>query len=205
MKYNDNGTIKDIKVKAFDTLPVGAEVDYDGTTVPDGWEEIPGGIVFPNTINIGEIVSDFSNRGLWIRNRGGKGIILSGSEISATNAQNNAYIPIEASEFRNMSDKNLKENIKNIDCEQSTKIIKSLKPVTYNYKSETKNDVRRGLIAQDVNETLDNLKIENIVCKKSKLGEQEVYLLDYIQIIPDLINTCQYLLKKVEELENKEE
>ena len=182
MKYNDNGTIKDIKVKAFDTLPVGAEVDYDGTTVPDGWEEIPGGIVFPNTINIGEIVS-----------------------ISATNAQNNAYIPIEASEFRNMSDKNLKENIKNIDCEQSTKIIKSLKPVTYNYKSETKNDVRRGLIAQDVNETLDNLKIENIVCKKSKLGEQEVYLLDYIQIIPDLINTCQYLLKKVEELENKEE
>ena len=40
MKYNDDGTIKEIKVKSFDTLPVGAELDYDGTTVPSGWTEI---------------------------------------------------------------------------------------------------------------------------------------------------------------------
>lgn len=40
MKYNDNGTYKDIYAKAFDTLPVGAEVDYDGQTVPDGWTQI---------------------------------------------------------------------------------------------------------------------------------------------------------------------
>ena len=42
MKYNDNGTYKDIYVKTFDTLPVGAEVDYDGSTVPDGWTEVAG-------------------------------------------------------------------------------------------------------------------------------------------------------------------
>ena len=40
MKYNDNGTYKDIYVKSFDTLPVGTEVDYDGNTVPTGWTEI---------------------------------------------------------------------------------------------------------------------------------------------------------------------
>ena len=40
MKYNDNGTYKDIYVKTFDTLPVGAEVDYDGSVVPDGWTEV---------------------------------------------------------------------------------------------------------------------------------------------------------------------
>ena len=40
MFINDNGDIKEIGVKAFDTLPVGAEIDYDGTEVPDGWEEI---------------------------------------------------------------------------------------------------------------------------------------------------------------------
>ena len=40
MKYNDNGTIKEIKVKSFDTLPVGTEVDYDGETVPSGWTEV---------------------------------------------------------------------------------------------------------------------------------------------------------------------
>lgn len=40
MKYNDNGEYKDIYVKTFDTLPVGAEVDYDGETVPAGWSEV---------------------------------------------------------------------------------------------------------------------------------------------------------------------
>jgi len=40
MKYNDNGTLKDIYVKAFDTLPIGTEVDYDGNTVPDGWTQV---------------------------------------------------------------------------------------------------------------------------------------------------------------------
>ena len=40
MKYNDNGTYKDIYVKSFDTLPVGTEVDYDGETAPTGWTEI---------------------------------------------------------------------------------------------------------------------------------------------------------------------
>ena len=41
MKYNDNGEYKDIYVKAFDTLPMGTEVDYDGSVVPSGWTEIP--------------------------------------------------------------------------------------------------------------------------------------------------------------------
>ena len=40
MKYNDNGTYKDIYIKSFDTLPVGTEVDYDGQTVPSGWTEV---------------------------------------------------------------------------------------------------------------------------------------------------------------------
>lgn len=49
MKYNDNGTYKDIYVKAFDTLPVGTEVDYDGSVVPDGWTEVE---VESGTINV---------------------------------------------------------------------------------------------------------------------------------------------------------
>ena len=40
MKYNDNGTIKDIVIKAGDTLPVGTVVSYDGETIPSGWEEV---------------------------------------------------------------------------------------------------------------------------------------------------------------------
>lgn len=51
MKYNDDGTIKEIKVKSFDTLPVGAEVDYDGETVPTGWTEVAD----PNTYGTEEV------------------------------------------------------------------------------------------------------------------------------------------------------
>lgn len=37
MKYNDNGEIKEIKVKVLDTVPVGSIMDYDGDTIPSGW------------------------------------------------------------------------------------------------------------------------------------------------------------------------
>lgn len=40
MKYNDNGTVKDIVIKAGDTLPVGTIVSYDGETIPSGWEQV---------------------------------------------------------------------------------------------------------------------------------------------------------------------
>lgn len=49
MKYNDNGEYKDIYIKTFDTLPVGAEVDFDGETVPDGWSEIEDPNTYSNT------------------------------------------------------------------------------------------------------------------------------------------------------------
>lgn len=42
IKYKDptTGQFKDISVKVADSLPIGTEVDYDGETVPTGWEEV---------------------------------------------------------------------------------------------------------------------------------------------------------------------
>ena len=42
MKYRDPDTreFKDITVKTSDTLPIGTIVDYDGTEVPSGWENV---------------------------------------------------------------------------------------------------------------------------------------------------------------------
>lgn len=42
MKYRDeNGDFQDLYLPpSGDTLPIGSEVDYDGETVPYGWEEI---------------------------------------------------------------------------------------------------------------------------------------------------------------------
>ena len=42
VKYKDTttGNFVELGVKVGDTLPVGSEVDYDGETVPTGWEEV---------------------------------------------------------------------------------------------------------------------------------------------------------------------
>lgn len=42
MKYNDNGTYKNIYVKALDSMPVGTEVQFDGQVddIPAGWEQV---------------------------------------------------------------------------------------------------------------------------------------------------------------------
>ena len=41
IKYKDSeGNFKEIKIKTKDSLPVGTIVDYDGNTVPDGYEEV---------------------------------------------------------------------------------------------------------------------------------------------------------------------
>jgi len=40
MKYKYNNQWKDLTVKAGDTLPIGTIVDYDGDTVPTGYEEV---------------------------------------------------------------------------------------------------------------------------------------------------------------------
>ena len=38
--YNDNGTKTSLKATTYDTLPVGAIVEYTGSTIPDGWTDI---------------------------------------------------------------------------------------------------------------------------------------------------------------------
>lgn len=42
MKYEDTqtGEFKDITIKVSDTSPIGIEAEYNGTTVPSGWEEV---------------------------------------------------------------------------------------------------------------------------------------------------------------------
>lgn len=42
MKYRDpnTGQLKELSLKAADTLPIGTIVDYDGDKVPEGWEEV---------------------------------------------------------------------------------------------------------------------------------------------------------------------
>lgn len=61
MKYNDNGEIKNIVVKAADSLPVGTIVEYDGDSIPAGYEAVEDKGDFSNEVNFNETPGNFIN------------------------------------------------------------------------------------------------------------------------------------------------
>lgn len=64
MKYNDNGEIKNIVVKAADSLPVGTIVEYDGDSIPAGYEEIDVGKIrktYQGVVPTGKVLNSESS------------------------------------------------------------------------------------------------------------------------------------------------
>lgn len=46
MKYNDNGSVKTVMVKAGDSQPIGTILTYSGESIPDGYSEISGTAIY---------------------------------------------------------------------------------------------------------------------------------------------------------------
>lgn len=97
------------------------------------------------------------------------------------------------------SDIRFKDNITNINEETSMNIINDLTPIEYTYKSC--NGYHRGLSAQEVEKVLKENNIEEQVYEINKDGK---YSLNYIELIPDLINCIKYLSKEIEKLKESE-
>lgn len=53
MKYGDpvTGKFEDITIKVSDTSPIGIEAEYNGTVVPNGWEEVDDVVVTENVVS----------------------------------------------------------------------------------------------------------------------------------------------------------
>jgi len=98
------------------------------------------------------------------------------------------------------SDKRLKQGVKTID--NGLNIVENLRPVEFNWNTkavELNNNketisLQAGLIAQEVEEVLPNIVGSMYVDYKS---------LDYVQLIPYLINAVQELSKEVKELKRR--
>ena len=97
------------------------------------------------------------------------------------------------------SDIRLKSNIVNINKEKSFDIINNLTPIQYTYKADG-NSYHRGLSAQEVEKVLKDKGIEKQIYEIDKEGK---YSLNYIELIPDLINCIKYLNEKIEKLERE--
>lgn len=57
MKYRDpeTGQLKELSLKAADTLPIGTIVDYDGQDVPEGWEEVEEVIMIESLADLSKL------------------------------------------------------------------------------------------------------------------------------------------------------
>lgn len=112
--------------------------------------------------------------------------------------------------YQQVSDKRLKTDIKEIDHNVSKKIVSSIKPVSYKWadaeetQSLDRTHYNYGFIAQDVKDSLDNAEEKDYSMVSD--GENGYLTLQYIQLIPHLVNVVNQqqleidLLKKEIEL-----
>ena len=99
------------------------------------------------------------------------------------------------------SDRNFKTNIN--DLTLGLDFVTSLKPVTYNYKIDDEGSpVMSGLIAQDVEESLDAAGVEKnsmtmLQHEPTDDEQQSDYQMDYLKLVPVLINAIKELQAEV--------
>jgi len=125
--------------------------------------------------------------------------VLGDAFLNVLDDTGNVGATFSASGSSNTSDIRYKDNIKNIEKEKSINIIKSLNPIEYTYKGN--NDFHRGLSAQEVEKVLNENGIKNEIYFINK--EDGRYMLNYSELIPDLINSIKYQQDQIEELKKE--
>ena len=121
------------------------------------------------------------------------------NQIVFYNSQTSTFNSIQVSNVYNYSDVNAKTNITNLS--NGLSIIDRLRPVSYNFVgNEARKGIRNqytgenaeiGLIAQELEEVLPNLVFTD---------EEGHKLVNYIALIPVLIDAVQTLQKEVDTL-----
>lgn len=107
----------------------------------------------------------------------------------------------------NTSDRNEKKNIKDIPILKAKNIVMGLKPVTYKFKQNENDRTHYGLIAQDVEELINELNIDSkdfapLVKSKNEDGSTS-YGLRYEEFIAPIIKTIQSQQYEIEELKKE--
>lgn len=97
----------------------------------------------------------------------------------------------------NPSDINLKNNISSIDGETTDKLM-NLRPTSFSFKDDPTNNIHYGFIAQELEEYYPTL-IQN---KPDELYSQ-IKAINYLEIIPLLVNKIQIMQKEIYELKEK--
>ncbi len=112
---------------------------------------------------------------------------------------NNLYIPdtIYCANLVTVSDVTIKENITSINTEITNKIM-NLKPSLYTFKNDITKKLHHGFIAQDVEKEFPNL-VQSSPNKTNGVLKS----VNYLEIIPLLVDKIQIMQKEIDELKDK--
>jgi hypothetical protein len=105
--------------------------------------------------------------------------------------------------FNQSSDRRLKDEIKDLEKQNTLDFVYNLKPKSYVLKQDDKKRIHHGLIAQDVKEIIR--ENEWAIYNPPKVdGSDDISLgyasLNYTELIPDLVVVVQEQHKEIEEL-----
>lgn len=113
---------------------------------------------------------------------------------------NNVYIPGNLyvdGNIINPSDINLKDNICHVNEDKTNKLM-NLKTSEFTFKSDPSKQIHYGFIAQDF-----ELEYPELVFKKPDKNMNNMKAINYLEIIPLLVNKIQLMQKELNELKDK--
>jgi len=122
------------------------------------------------------------------------------SKFITPSIDNNVYInnltadTITVTNFNNISDVSLKENIFNIEKSEYDKIL-NVVPKKYNFINDENKKLHFGLIAQE----FESFFPELVNCKES----DNIKTINYLELIPILIGKIHDLQEQINELKEK--
>ena len=100
------------------------------------------------------------------------------------------------------SDERLKDNIDDIPVDHSREIITNARPRYFEFKNTLEKGKRSGFIAQELRQTLDEIK-DNSALERASIRRQGYREVLYEDFIAHLVNTTKDLYAKLDEVSNE--
>jgi hypothetical protein len=119
----------------------------------------------------------------------------------SSDKSNSLYIPGDIfydGSLIGISDINVKKDISLIQVDTTDKLM-NLKPSSFMFKDDSSNRVHYGFIAQE----LENEYPELVQHKPNKMYNNNLKSVNYLEIIPLLVNKIQLMQKEITELKEK--
>lgn len=132
----------------------------------------------------------------WLYNNNGGRLWIADSSGNAVITAYGSNGNITCVSLTQTSSRKVKENIKPMNIDEARKIL-GLQAVSFDFKDKDQGTDKRGFIAEDVAEIIPQLVTPET--------EEEPAKLDYIQMIPYLLETIKNQERRIQELESKVE